>query len=340
VLIATPGRLLDLHSKNAIQFDRLEALVLDEADRMLDMGFIHDIKKIIQLLPKRRQTLMFSATFSNDVRQLARSLVKKPVEISVTPPNSTVKAVKQSLIAVEKNDKRKILTRLIKEHDWYQVLVFSRTKHGADRLAKQLTAQNIQAMAIHGNKTQGARTKALAAFKSGKLRVLVATDIAARGIDIDALPQVVNFDLPHVAEDYVHRIGRTGRAGASGQALSLVSHDEYKQLVEIERLIKKAIPRLELDGYEPLNALRASKLNAPAKNFKKESQDKIKKPRKKPKKKANKKPNRNASAKKKSANKAHAKTGEKGNQNRHQGNKTPNKNSKKRSKRPRPKHLG
>ncbi len=259
VLIATPGRLLDLHNQKAIQFDKLEVLVLDEADRMLDMGFIHDIKRIIKLLPKKRQNLLFSATFSDEIRQLARTIVHKPVEVSVTPPNSTVDAVKQSLIAVEKSDKTRVLTRLIEENDWFQVLVFSRTKHGANRLAKQLTNRDIQAMAIHGNKSQGARTKALAEFKSGKLRVLVATDIAARGIDIEQLPHVVNFDLPNVSEDYVHRIGRTGRAGATGEAVSLVSHDEYKQLVDIERFIKKLIPRVELDDYEPKNALPESK---------------------------------------------------------------------------------
>ena len=259
ILIATPGRLLDLHSQNAIQFDKLEVLVLDEADRMLDMGFIHDIRRIIKLLPKKRQTLLFSATFSDDIRQLAKSIVYKPVEVSVSPPNSTVDAVKQKLIAVEKTDKSQILTRIIKDNDWFQVLVFSRTKHGANRLAKQLTNRGVEATAIHGNKSQGARTRALAEFKASKVRVLVATDIAARGIDIDQLPHVVNFDLPQVAEDYVHRIGRTGRAGASGEAISLVSHDEFKQLCDIERLIKKTIPRETLDDYEPLNELPLSK---------------------------------------------------------------------------------
>ncbi len=259
ILIATPGRLLDLHNQRAVQFDKLEVLVLDEADRMLDMGFIHDIKRIIKLLPKKRQTLLFSATFSNDIRELARTIVHKPIEVSVTPPNSTVDAVKQCLIAVEKSDKTKVLTRLIQENDWFQVLVFSRTKHGANRLAKQLDARDIHSMAIHGNKSQGARTKALAEFKAGKVRVLVATDIAARGIDIEQLPHVVNFDLPNVAEDYVHRIGRTGRAGATGEAVSLVSHDEYKQLIDIERFIKKVIPRTVLEGYDPQNALPESK---------------------------------------------------------------------------------
>ena len=259
VLIATPGRLLDLHNQNAVQFDKLEVLILDEADRMLDMGFIHDIKRIIKLLPKKRQTLLFSATFSEEIRQLARGIVFKPVEVSVSPPNSTVNAVKQTLIPVEKADKSAVLTHLINENNWFQVLVFSRTKHGANRLAKQLTARNIEAAAIHGNKSQGARTRALADFKASKCRVLVATDIAARGIDIDQLPYVVNFDLPQVPEDYVHRIGRTGRAGATGEAISLVSHDEFKQLIDIERLIKKEIPREELAEFPPKNNLPASK---------------------------------------------------------------------------------
>lgn len=259
ILIATPGRLLDLHSQNAVQFDQLEVLILDEADRMLDMGFIHDIRRIIKLLPKKRQTLLFSATFSDEIRQLAKTIVYNPVEVSVSPPNSTVDTVTQKLIAVEKNDKSQVLTSLIKDNDWFQVLVFSRTKHGANRLAKQLNARGIESAAIHGNKSQGARTRALAEFKASKVRVLVATDIAARGIDIDQLPHVVNFDLPQVAEDYVHRIGRTGRAGATGEAISLVSHDEYKQLCDIERLIKKTIPRDTLDGYEPQNQLPQSK---------------------------------------------------------------------------------
>ena len=259
VLIATPGRLLDLYSQNAVRFDQLEVLVLDEADRMLDMGFIHDIRRIIKLLPQKRQTLLFSATFSDEIRQLARTIVHKPVEVSVTPPNSTVEAVRQRLIAVEKRDKSRILIRLIKDNDWFQVLVFTRTKHGANKLVRRLLANDIEAVAIHGNKSQGARTRALADFKQSKVRVLVATDIAARGIDISQLPQVVNFDLPQVAEDYVHRIGRTGRAGARGEAISLVGHDEFKQLTDIERLIKKTIPRQQLDGYEPLNELPPSK---------------------------------------------------------------------------------
>jgi len=274
VLIATPGRLLDLHQQNAIQFDKLEVLVLDEADRMLDMGFIHDIRRIVKLLPKKRQTLLFSATFSNEIRQLAKSFLFKPVEVSVSAPNTTVDTVKQKVIAVEKAQKTAVLTHLIKENDWFQVLVFSRTKHGANKLAKKLNDRNIEASAIHGNKSQGARTKALAEFKQGKCRVLVATDIAARGIDIDQLPHVVNFDLPQVAEDYVHRIGRTGRAGSSGEAVSLVSHDEFKMLQDIERLIKKVVPREELEGFEPLNNLPQSKAD-----FRPASTKKAKKPK-------------------------------------------------------------
>lgn len=285
VLIATPGRLLDLHQQNAIQFDKLEVLVLDEADRMLDMGFIHDIRRIIKKLPKKRQTLLFSATFSNDIRQLAKSFLFKPVEISVSPPNTTVDTVKQKLIAVEKSDKTAVLAHLISTRNWFQVLVFSRTKHGANKLTKKLNNRGIEAIAIHGNKSQGARTRALAEFKQNKCRVLVATDIAARGIDIDQLPHVVNFDLPQVAEDYVHRIGRTGRAGSSGEAISLVSHDEFKMLLDIERLIRKKIPREVLEDYEPLNTLPESRDIQPDhanKKPKKKSKKKSKKERKKP----------------------------------------------------------
>ncbi|MFT5707511.1 MAG: ATP-dependent RNA helicase RhlE, partial [Oceanospirillaceae bacterium] len=209
VLVATPGRLMDLFSQNAVKFNQVEVLVLDEADRMLDMGFIHDIKKILALLPAKRQNLMFSATFSDDIRVLAKRLVNNPVEISVSPPNSRVRSVEQSMYAVDKNQKAPLLIHLIKENNWFQVLVFTRTKHGANKLTKLLEAAKINAAAIHGNKSQGARTKALAGFKDSSIQVLVATDIAARGIDIDQLPQVVNFDLPNVPEDYVHRIGRT-----------------------------------------------------------------------------------------------------------------------------------
>jgi ATP-dependent RNA helicase RhlE len=258
ILVATPGRLLDLYNQNAVHFDQLEVLVLDEADRMLDMGFIHDIRKIIALLPKQRQNLMFSATFSDDIRKLAKTIVHDPVEISVSPRNTTVETVKHWICPVDKSQKSALLTKLIKDNDWQQVLVFSRTKHGANRLTRQLEERGIKAAAIHGNKSQGARTRALADFKQGKLRVLVATDIAARGIDINQLPQVVNFDLPNVPEDYVHRIGRTGRAGKLGQAVSLVSADEIKQLTDIERLIKTVLERRLVDGFEPVHDLPAS----------------------------------------------------------------------------------
>jgi len=251
ILVATPGRLLDLYSQNAVHFDKLEVLVLDEADRMLDMGFIHDIKRIIKLLPKQRQTLMFSATFSEDIRKLAKGLVHNPVEISVTPRNTAVEAIKHWICPVDKSRKTELLTHLINQGDWQQVLVFSRTKHGANRIATSLEKKNITATAIHGNKSQGARTRALADFKAGKVRVLVATDIAARGIDIDQLPHVINFDLPNVPEDYVHRIGRTGRAGRLGEAISLVSADEAKQLFDIERLIQKHLERELVEDFWP-----------------------------------------------------------------------------------------
>jgi ATP-dependent RNA helicase RhlE len=261
ILVATPGRLLDLYNQNAVKFSDLEVLVMDEADRMLDMGFIHDIKKILKLLPQKRQNLMFSATFSDDIRKLAKGLVNDPVEVSVSPANTTVESVEQWVYPVDKNQKSAILTRLIKDNDWQQVLVFSRTKHGANRIAKQLEARGISAAAIHGNKSQGARTKALADFKQGKVKALIATDIAARGLDIEQLPQVVNFDLPNVAEDYVHRIGRTGRAGATGQAISMVTLEEFKQLADIERLTKQIINRKTIPGFEPTQPLPASRLD-------------------------------------------------------------------------------
>ena len=251
ILVATPGRLLDLHHQKAVKFDDLEILVLDEADRMLDMGFIHDIRKIIYHLPSQRQNLLFSATFSNEIRKLAKTLVNDPVEISVTPRNTTADTVKQWICPVDKKKKSELLAHLIHDNKWEQVLVFSRTKHGADRLTRQLEKNQITAVAIHGNKSQGARTKALASFKKNNVRVLVATDIAARGIDINQLPQVVNFDLPNVPEDYVHRIGRTGRAGEVGQAVSLVSADEIKQLKDIEKLIGRLLERRLIDGFEP-----------------------------------------------------------------------------------------
>ena len=261
VLVATPGRLLDLYNQNAVKFDQVEVFILDEADRMLDMGFINDIKKVIKLLPSKRQNLLFSATFSDDIRKLAKGLVNNPAEISVAPANSTAENVKQWICPVDKKKKSSLLLELIVDNQWQQVLVFSKTKHGANKLTTYLNEGGIKAAAIHGNKSQGARTKALADFKNNAVRVLVATDIAARGLDINHLPQVVNFDLPNVPEDYVHRIGRTARAGASGQAISLVSADEFKLLSDIERLIKTILPRETIDGYEPDHDLPASDLN-------------------------------------------------------------------------------
>ena len=260
ILVATPGRLMDLHNQKAVHFDNLEILVLDEADRMLDMGFVHDIRKIQAFLPKDRQTLMFSATFSKEIRTLAKSMVNDPIEISVSPRNTTVRSVKQWIHPVDKKQKSALLAHIISEHQWTQVLVFSRTKHGADRLCRQLSNKGIPAIAIHGNKSQNQRTRALQDFKTGKSQVMVATDIAARGIDINQLPQVVNFDLPNVPEDYVHRIGRTGRAGEKGQAISLVSADEAKQLRDIERLIGKKLDRILIDGFEPDHDVPVSNL--------------------------------------------------------------------------------
>lgn len=261
ILVATPGRLLDLYNQNAMKFSRLEVLVLDEADRMLDMGFIRDIRKILAFLPAKRQNLLFSATFSDDIRKLAKGLVHHPVEISVSPPNSAAPKVRQWVCPVDKKQKPALLTQMIHENNWQQVLVFTRTKHGANKLTLHLGKEGIKAAAIHGNKSQGARTKALADFKAGTIRVLVATDIAARGLDIDQLPQVVNFDLPNVPEDYVHRIGRTGRAGASGQAVSLVSADEFQYLSDIERLLKQVLTRQLVDGFEPVHSLPESRLD-------------------------------------------------------------------------------
>ncbi|NOQ16226.1 MAG: DEAD/DEAH box helicase [Methyloprofundus sp.] len=275
ILVATPGRLLDLYNQRAIKFSQLEVLVLDEADRMLDMGFIHDIRKILAILPKHRQNLLFSATFSDEIRRLAKGIVHNPIEISVSPRNTTAETVKQWICPVDKKKKSALLTHLINEHQWEQVLVFTRTKRGANQLTRHLEEEGIHAAAIHGNKSQGARTKALAQFKQGSIRILVATDIAARGLDIDQLPQVVNFDLPNVPEDYIHRIGRTGRAGATGQAVSLVSADEFQQLSDIERLIKNLLTREIVEGFDPLHVLPESRLNTKAFNPKKPKKPKV-----------------------------------------------------------------
>jgi ATP-dependent RNA helicase RhlE len=258
ILIATPGRLLDLHQQGELDFRELEILVLDEADRMLDMGFIHDIRRIIKLLPERRQNLMFSATFAPEIRELTNSILHNPLEVEVSPANATADTVEQWLYPVDKKRKSALLRELVVDRDWQQVLVFTRTKHGANRLAQSLEKAGLNAAAIHGNKSQGARTRALAGFKDGSVRVLVATDIAARGLDIAQLPQVVNFDLPNVPEDYVHRIGRTGRAGSTGKAYSLVSADEIKQLNGIEQLIQRHITREYVAGFEPDHELPAS----------------------------------------------------------------------------------
>ncbi|MBP6117426.1 MAG: ATP-dependent RNA helicase RhlE [Neisseriaceae bacterium] len=251
ILVATPGRLLDLEQQNAVDLSQVEILVLDEADRMLDMGFIHDIRRVLAKLPKKRQNLLFSATFSNEIKTLSDTLLNNPALVEVARRNSASELIDQKVHLVDKKRKRELLSLMIGQGNWRQVLVFTRTKHGANRLAEQLNEDGITAAAIHGNKSQGARTRALADFKSGDIQVLVATDIAARGIDIEGLPHVVNYELPHVAEDYVHRIGRSGRAETPGEALSLVCVDEHKLLRDIEQLLKRDIPRIALDGFDP-----------------------------------------------------------------------------------------
>ena len=250
ILVATPGRLLDHLQQKTVDLSKVEILVLDEADRMLDMGFIRDIKKILAILPKQRQNLLFSATFSDEIKLLADGLLNNPALIEVARRNATADTIAQKIYPVDREKKRALLTHLIREKNWFQVLVFTRTKHGANKLAESLDKDGIPAMAIHGNKSQAARTRALAEFKSNTLQVLVATDIAARGIDISELPHVVNFELPNVAEDYVHRIGRTGRAGSNGEAVSLVCIDEHKLLRDIERLIKRDLPQEVVPGFE------------------------------------------------------------------------------------------
>jgi ATP-dependent RNA helicase RhlE len=263
VLIATPGRLLDHMQRRTVDLSQVEMLVLDEADRMLDMGFIHDIRRIMKALPSKenRQSLLFSATFSRDIRQLANQLLNSPQLVEVARRNSTAELVEQLIHPVDKNRKRELLSHMIGAGNWQQVLVFTRTKHGANRLARQLEMDGLSATAIHGNKSQGARTRALADFKRGTVRILVATDIAARGLDIDQLPHVVNFELPNVPEDYIHRIGRTGRAGSEGTAVSLVCSAEQGLLRDIERLLKREIPRQVPEGYESTSASRAPEAN-------------------------------------------------------------------------------
>ncbi len=259
ILVATPGRLLDHVGQGTVDLSQVEILVLDEADRMLDMGFIHDIRKLLALLPDNnaRQNLLFSATFSSEIKQLANRLLNRPKLIEVARRNTTAEGIAQVVYRVDKNRKRELLSFLIGSNNWQQVLVFTRTKHGANRLAQQLQKDGLSTDAIHGNKSQGARTRALAGFKSGNVRVLVATDIAARGLDIEQLPHVVNYEMPNVPEDYIHRIGRTGRAGNEGEAISLVCVDEIGLLRDIERLLNTEIPKVVLDGYEPDPSIRA-----------------------------------------------------------------------------------
>ena len=261
IVIATPGRLLDHIAQKTINLSDLEFLILDEADRMLDMGFINDIKKILAIVPKHKQTLLFSATYSDEIKKLSDKLLNSPALIEVTKRNTSSEIVKQAVYHVDKTRKRELLSHLISDGKWKQVLVFTRTKHGANRLTSQLEKDGIPASAIHGNKSQNARTKALAEFKDGKVRVLVATDIAARGIDIDQLPHVVNFELPNVSEDYVHRIGRTGRAGNKGEAISLVCVDEDEFLKNIEKLIKKDIQKVWIKGFKPDPSIKAEPIN-------------------------------------------------------------------------------
>lgn len=251
ILVATPGRLLDLHNQKALSLASIEILVLDEADRMLDMGFQRDINKILNLLPVKRQNLLFSATFSKEIKQLANGILHHPVWVEAAPENTTAEKVEQKLYRVDQKRKTELIIKFISEGDWKQVLVFTRTKHGANRLAKKMVEQGITAAAIHGNKSQGARTKALEGFKKGVVRVLVATDIAARGLDIPLLPHVVNFELPNISEDYIHRIGRTGRAGASGEAISLVSQEEISYVKGIEKLLGEKLQSEIVEGFEP-----------------------------------------------------------------------------------------
>ena len=251
ILVATPGRLLDLHDRKALSFKRVEVLILDEADRMLDMGFVRDINKIISFMPEKRQNLMFSATFSNDIKKLASGILRNPVSVETAPQNATAQKVTHKVYQIDKGKKTEFTIKLIKDNNWTQVLIFTRTKHGANKLTEKLIKAGISAAAIHGNKSQGARTKALKNFKDNLIKVLVATDIAARGLDIPLLPHVINFELPNVPEDYVHRIGRTGRAGAAGEAISLVCSEEVEYQNEIEKLLKEKLKSHIVEGFEP-----------------------------------------------------------------------------------------
>jgi ATP-dependent RNA helicase RhlE len=266
ILVATPGRLLDHVGQKTVDLRQVEILVLDEADRMLDMGFIHDIRKILALLPAKRQNLLFSATFPDEIRKLAGSFMKDPVTVEVARRNTPAELVSQVQHPVDATRKRELLTHLVKSNDWKQVLVFCKTKHGANRLAQQLSRDGVNADAIHGNKSQNARERALEQFKEGKVRILVATDIAARGLDIEALPHVVNYDLPHVAEDYVHRIGRTGRAGVEGEAVTLVSHEDRPLMAAIERLINRKVESRPIEGFHPGSAAPRAAQQQPSRN--------------------------------------------------------------------------
>ncbi|WP_299005196.1 DEAD/DEAH box helicase [uncultured Tenacibaculum sp.] len=284
VLVATPGRLIDLHEQNQLSLKRVDVLVLDEADRMLDMGFLRDIKKIISFLPQKRQNLLFSATFSKEIKKLAQGILHNPVLVEAAPENTTAEKVNQKLYKVPKSKKTELVGQLISKGNWSQVLIFTRTKHGANRLTEKLIKRGISAAAIHGNKSQGARTKALKGFKDNSIRVLVATDIAARGLDIPLLPHVINFELPNVPEDYVHRIGRTGRAGASGEAISLVSQEEETYLKSIEKLLGQKIIISELDGFD-LSTIKnevTTERSKPKRTEKKTSKKPLKSKKKKP----------------------------------------------------------
>ena len=314
ILVATPGRLLDMYTQRAIHFDELEILVLDEADRMLDMGFLRDIKKIISFLPQKRQNLLFSATFSKEIKKLAQGILHNPVMVEAAPENTTAEKVNQKLYKVPKSKKTELVGQLISKGNWSQVLIFTRTKHGANRLTEKLIKRGISAAAIHGNKSQGARTKALKGFKDNSIRVLVATDIAARGLDIPLLPHVINFELPNVPEDYVHRIGRTGRAGASGEAISLVSQEEEAYLKSIEKLLGQKIIVSQLEGFD-LSTIK--------------DEIKTERPKQQPRNKPAKKPFKASSDPKKKTKKASAENSKKhtprkrNNRNRRNNNKTP-----------------